>query len=89
MVIDEEQQVNAMDSPFKSTISKLFYDVLKFYDIPIKKVHDRTSRGILKWFRYLIVSFMPTTPIWSNLLLGNLLSYIDLNSNDILIFFSR
>ncbi|CAF1593854.1 unnamed protein product [Rotaria magnacalcarata] len=55
MVIDEEQQFNTMDSPFKSTI-----------------IHDRTSRGILKWFRYLIFSFMPTTPIWSNLLLGDL-----------------
>ncbi|CAF0802050.1 unnamed protein product [Rotaria sordida] len=72
ITIDEEQQANSIDSPFKSTITKLFYDILRLYSISIKQVHDRSSRGILRWFKYLIVSFMPTTPIWSNLLLGNL-----------------
>ncbi|CAF3514356.1 unnamed protein product [Rotaria sp. Silwood1] len=72
MVIDEEQQVNSMDSPFKSTITKLFHDVLSLYSISMKQVNDKSSRGILRWFKYLINSFMPTTPIWCNLLLGNL-----------------
>ncbi|CAF2498998.1 unnamed protein product [Rotaria sp. Silwood2] len=44
MVIDEEQQANAMDSPFKSTITKLVYDVLTVCGISIKQVHDKTSR---------------------------------------------
>ncbi|CAF4217080.1 unnamed protein product [Rotaria sp. Silwood2] len=44
MAIDEEQQANAMDSPFKSTITKLVYDVLTVCGISIKQVHDKTSR---------------------------------------------
>jgi hypothetical protein len=37
----------------------------------MKEARGRTSGGIMKWFKYLTTYFMSTTPIWSNLLLGN------------------
>ncbi|CAF2090284.1 unnamed protein product [Rotaria magnacalcarata] len=71
-LIDEEKEANATDSPFKSIINGTFHDVLATYSISITEIRDKKSRGILKWFKYLTASFMPTLPIWSNVLLGDL-----------------
>ncbi|CAM4769922.1 unnamed protein product [Rotaria magnacalcarata] len=72
IIVDEEKEANATDSPFKSIINGTFHDVLATYSISITEIRDKKSRGILKWFKYLTASFMPTLPIWSNLLLGDL-----------------
>ncbi|CAF4583183.1 unnamed protein product [Rotaria socialis] len=72
IIVDEEKEANATDSPFKSIINGTFHDVLATYSIWITEIRDKKSRGILKWFKYLTASFMPTLPIWSNLLLGDL-----------------
>jgi hypothetical protein len=38
--------------------------------ISIDDVSRNSASGILKWFHYLTKYFMPTLPVWSNLLLG-------------------
>ena len=70
MVIDEEQEANATNSPFKVDINKIFQDALIVTGISTEEIQSNSHRGILKWFKYLTPYFMPTLPIWSNLLLG-------------------
>lgn len=75
VVVDEEQEANATESPFKSTISNVFNNILIAHGTSMNEVKDKSSRGILKWFKYLTSAFLPTLPIWSNLLLGNILYF--------------
>ena len=70
MVVDEEQEANATDSPFKSTTNEIFRKALLTLGLAVETVFDNECKGILKWFKYLTKFFMPTSPIWSNLLLG-------------------
>jgi hypothetical protein len=72
-VIDEEKEANSANSPFKSAFNRIFYDALTDCGLSVEEFQGTTTRGILKWFKYLTTSFMPTAVIWSNLLLGNTL----------------
>ncbi|CAF2137982.1 unnamed protein product [Rotaria magnacalcarata] len=72
IVIDEELEANATNSPFKSAIQKIFQDALDVIGISIEEAQGVPLQSILKWFKYLTNFFMPTLPIWSNLLLGDL-----------------
>jgi hypothetical protein len=78
MIIDEEEEANTTDSPFKSVINRIFQDALDLTGISIEEAFGATSRGILKWLKYLTKFFMPTSPIWSNLLLGKNNSFVTL-----------
>ncbi|CAF5127330.1 unnamed protein product, partial [Rotaria sp. Silwood1] len=69
IVIDEEQEANATNSPFKSVIKKIFQDALNITGILVEEAEGVALQSILKWFKYLTNFFMPTLPIWSNLLL--------------------
>ncbi|CAF4221628.1 unnamed protein product [Rotaria sp. Silwood2] len=68
-IIDEERESNSTDSPFKTEINKIYHDALIFVGISSQKQADNTRKGILNLFKYLTNYFMPTLPIWSNLLL--------------------
>ena len=68
MVIDEEQEVNTTNSPFKVDINKIFQDSLNSIGISTEEIQSNGHRGILKWLKYLTHYFVPTLPIWSNLL---------------------
>ncbi len=68
-MIDEEQELAATDSPFKSQIDEIFNNALKNCGISNTEI-DKTNRGIMRWFKYLTAWFMPTLAVWSNLLLG-------------------
>ena len=72
MIIDEEEEANTTDSPFKLTTYRIFCDALVATGTSEEEVFGTTSQGILKWLKYLTKFFMPTSPIWSNLLLGKL-----------------
>ncbi|CAF3205771.1 unnamed protein product [Rotaria sp. Silwood2] len=71
ITIDEEQNANATNSPFKFTINQIFSDILKSYGISMEEVRNKNSRGIFKWFKYLTTSFMPTLPICHILLFAS------------------
>ncbi len=75
LIVDEEQETNATDSRFKSTINRIFDDALIVIGISKEDAHGATPAGILKWFKYLTKYFMPTAPIWSNMLLGKDIYY--------------
>ena len=70
MIIDEEQEANATNSLFEVDINKIFQDSLNSIDISTEEIQSNGHRGILKWLKYLTHYFMPSLPIWSNLLLG-------------------
>jgi preprotein translocase subunit SecY len=70
MIIDEEEEANTIDSPFKSVINQIFHEALVIINISEEEALGSTSQGILKWLKYLTKYFMPTSPIWSNLLIG-------------------
>lgn len=70
IVIDEEQLTNATDSPFKSVLNGIYEECLNTVGISTKQAQKSSGNGILKWFKYLTTSILPTIPIWSNLLLG-------------------
>ncbi|CAF4803751.1 unnamed protein product [Rotaria sp. Silwood1] len=70
--IDEEAETNATDSPFKSILNNIFDDCLKDIGISIDEARKPARHGILRWFKYLTTSLLPTIPIWSNLLIGDL-----------------
>jgi hypothetical protein len=70
VVLDEEQETNSTNSPFKSDINKNFRDALATTGISTEDAFGKSTSGILKWFNYLTKYFMPTSPVWSNLLLG-------------------
>ena len=70
MVTDEEQEVNATNSPFKVDINKIFQASLNSIGISTEEIQSNGHRDILKWLKYLTHYFMPTLPILSNLLLG-------------------
>src|SRR5690349_19388687 len=72
IIVDEEQESNSTNSPFKSVIIKNFHDALAVAGISTEDAFGKSASGILKWFHYLTKYFMPTSPIWSNLLLGKL-----------------
>ncbi|CAF5126582.1 unnamed protein product, partial [Rotaria sp. Silwood1] len=71
IIVDEEQETNSTNSKFKTVINKIFYDALIDTGISKEDVFGARASGILKWFKYLNRYFMPTAPIWSNMLLGN------------------
>jgi len=78
MVIDEEEEANTTESPFKSVVYRIFHDALAVTGISVEEALGATSQGILKWLKYLTKFFMPTSPIWSNLLLGKDISFVTL-----------
>ena len=68
-MVDEEQEANATDSPFKSIVGQIYRETLIGMGISVGTVSGDECKGILRWFKYLTHYFMPTAPIWSNLLL--------------------
>jgi len=79
VVIDEEEEeANTTESPFKSVVNRIFHDALAVTGISVEEALGATSQGILKWLKYLTKFFMPTSPIWSNLLLGKDISFVTL-----------
>ncbi|CAF0902184.1 unnamed protein product [Adineta steineri] len=71
-IVNEEEEANTTESPFKIVVNQIFQDVLTDTGIHVEEVFGISSRGILQWFKYLTKFFMPTLPIWSTLLLGDL-----------------
>ncbi|CAF4076111.1 unnamed protein product [Adineta steineri] len=71
-IVNEEEEANTTESPFKIVVNQIFQDVLTDTGIQVEEVFGISSRGILQWFKYLTKFFMPTLPIWSTLLLGDL-----------------
>ncbi|CAF4236445.1 unnamed protein product, partial [Adineta steineri] len=69
-IVNEEEEANTTESPFKIVVNQIFQDVLTDTGIHVEEVFGISSRGILQWFKYLTKFFMPTLPIWSTLLLG-------------------
>lgn len=70
IILDEEEETNSTNSPFKTVINSIFRDALLHFGMSIDDLSGKSASGILKWFRYLTKYFMPTLPVWSNLLLG-------------------
>ncbi|CAF3701085.1 unnamed protein product [Adineta steineri] len=71
-VIDEETLLNTANSPFKDVLTTIYHQSLEQFNIARStSIKDHRS-GILGWLNYLIKYFLPTSPIWSNLLLGDL-----------------
>jgi hypothetical protein len=62
--------INATDSPFKVILNEIFEQCLKDFEISLDEARKPARHGILRWFKYLTTSFLPTIPVWSNLLLG-------------------
>lgn len=69
-ILDEENETNSTNSPFKSIINDIFRDSLIMMGISIDDASRKSTSGILKWFNYLNTYSMPILPVWSNLLLG-------------------
>lgn len=80
-MIDEEEELAATDSPFKLHIDAIFSEALKTCGVSDTAI-DKSRRDIMRWFKYLTTSFMPTLPIWSNLLLGSVFSHRSLANHD-------
>ncbi|CAF1441600.1 unnamed protein product [Adineta ricciae] len=76
IVVDEEQETNSTDSAFKTTINEIFSHTLSACNLSNEDMSGKNCHGILKWFKYLVKYFMPTLPIWSNLLLGKRISLV-------------
>lgn len=70
VVIDEEEEMNSTNSPFKVVLNEIFENCLKDVGISVDEAEKPARHGILRWFKYLTTSFLPTIPVWSNLLLG-------------------
>lgn len=60
-----------MNSPFKSILTDIYDRCLTEFELSHSTTTKDDPYGIFQWFNYLIKYFLPTTPIWSNLLLGN------------------
>lgn len=75
-MFDEELEANATDSPFKSIIGQIYREALTELGASVDVATGDQSNGILRWFKYLTQYFMPTAPVWSNLLLGEI-NYLD------------
>jgi hypothetical protein len=70
-ITDEEVLLNTTDSPFKNILTTIYHQCLEQFDISVSHTTKTKRSGILGWLHYLITYFLPTAPIWSNLLLGN------------------
>lgn len=71
-MIDEEKELNEMDSPFKRDLQEIYH---KCYESFVKAngsilSANKITKAIRQWLSYLNQHCMPTVPIWSNLLLG-------------------
>ncbi|CAF1474300.1 unnamed protein product, partial [Adineta steineri] len=53
-------------------LNQIFNDALITSGISMKNSCSANTHNILNWFKYLTRFFMPTLPIWSNLLIGDL-----------------
>jgi len=60
-----------MDSPFKSILTKIYDQCLNDFNLSCIQMKKDDQYGIWKWFNYLLTYFLPTAPIWSNMLMGN------------------
>lgn len=74
-MIDEEEELNKTDSPFKQELQAIYNECLAVY---IKNngslvPSDKITKGIRQWLSYMNQRCIPTIVIWSNLLLGGLI----------------
>ncbi|CAF0912387.1 unnamed protein product [Adineta ricciae] len=73
-IINVEKELNEIDSPFKRDLSVIYYECceesIKMIGKPSST--DKVSKGSRIWLLFINQRCMPTVPIWSNLLLGNL-----------------
>ncbi|CAF2908496.1 unnamed protein product [Rotaria sp. Silwood2] len=63
VIIDEEKEANAMDSPFKSTFNRIFHDALTTCGLSIKEFQGITARGDLSRHRRRMVQSFETMTI--------------------------
>ncbi|CAF4150543.1 unnamed protein product [Rotaria sp. Silwood2] len=73
-VTNKSLELNEADSPFKEELQTIYYECVEAY---IKNYGDLSSsdkirKGIRQWLSFINQRCIPTIPIWSNLLLGNL-----------------
>ncbi|CAF3717580.1 unnamed protein product [Rotaria sordida] len=77
-IIDEEKQLNEIDSNFKIDLQKIYYEC---YEKNIKSTAssstlDKAAKSVRQWLAYFNQHCIPTVAIWSNLLLGDLSRHV-------------
>ncbi|CAF4682520.1 unnamed protein product [Rotaria socialis] len=73
-IIDEEEELNKADSPFKQELQAIYNECLTtcIKNNGAFSSSDKASKGTRQWLSYINQRCIPTIPIWSNILLGNL-----------------
>ncbi|CAF3628835.1 unnamed protein product [Rotaria sordida] len=73
-IIDEEEELNKADSPFKRELQAIYNKCLEacIKNYGNLSSSDKAVKGIRQWLSFINQRCIPTIPIWSNLLLGNL-----------------
>ncbi|CAF1647365.1 unnamed protein product, partial [Adineta ricciae] len=82
--LGEEDAVLQIESPFKELFTKIYEEckeTLKVYDEPQWNNLPNNPLFSATYLTRLLKLYMPTAPIWSNLLLGNFTSRYGYNSN--------
>ncbi|CAF1234041.1 unnamed protein product, partial [Didymodactylos carnosus] len=85
ITVDEEKEMNKTTSKFKSICDEIYEQC--YYNngnlLDTRTTTRKANNGNIKWLNYLKTSFMPSVPVWSSLLLGDLGRYKkQLNNSD-------
>ncbi|CAF4808358.1 unnamed protein product, partial [Rotaria socialis] len=78
-IIDEEKQLNEVDSNFKKDLQQIYHDCYQDNAKSVAEISssvNKAAKSARQWLAYINQYCMPTVAIWSNLLLGNLSRYI-------------
>ncbi|CAF3942045.1 unnamed protein product, partial [Rotaria magnacalcarata] len=78
-IIDEEKQLNEVDSNFKKDLQQIYHECYQDNAKSIAEISssaNKAAKSARQWLAYINQYYMPTVAIWSNLLLG-----IDIFSN--------
>ncbi|CAF2056196.1 unnamed protein product [Rotaria magnacalcarata] len=73
-IIDEEEELNKADSPFKQELQAIYKECLTtcIKNNGAFSSSDKASKGTRQWLSYINQQCISTIPIWPNILLGNL-----------------
>ncbi|CAF1903255.1 unnamed protein product, partial [Rotaria magnacalcarata] len=73
-IIDEEEELNKADSPFKQELQAIYNECLTtcIKNNGTFSSSDKASKGTRQWLSHINQQCIPPIPIWSNILLGNL-----------------
>ncbi|CAF2146074.1 unnamed protein product [Rotaria magnacalcarata] len=72
-IIDEEEELNKADSPFKQELQAIYKECLTtcIKNNGAFSSSDKASKGTRQWLSYINQQCISTIPIWPNILLGD------------------